>query len=146
MRLWSIHPRYLDGRGLVACWRETLLARAVLSGKTRGYRRHPQLERFRAHAEPIRAINGYLFGLWQESRRRGFQFDAGKLGRARTGRRIAVTAGQVRYELSHLRQKLWIRDRRRYYYIRRVREPEIHPSFRIVQGGIEKWERVSSDA
>ena len=46
MRLWSVHPRYLDTAGLTACWREALLAQKVLTGATRGYRRHPQLERF----------------------------------------------------------------------------------------------------
>jgi len=48
MRLWSLHPAYLDARGLGALWREGLLAQAVLRGKTRGYRSHPQLERWRA--------------------------------------------------------------------------------------------------
>ena len=32
MRLWSLHPCYLDPAGLVAVWREGLLARAVLRG------------------------------------------------------------------------------------------------------------------
>ncbi|HEU5178767.1 MAG TPA: pyrimidine dimer DNA glycosylase/endonuclease V, partial [Burkholderiales bacterium] len=32
MRLWSLHPKYLDARGLVALWREALLAQAVLRG------------------------------------------------------------------------------------------------------------------
>ena len=43
MRLWSIHPRYLDSMGLVALWREALLAQAVLRGETKGYKFHPQL-------------------------------------------------------------------------------------------------------
>lgn len=43
MRLWSLHPQYLDAKGLVALWREGLLAQAVLAGQTRGYKRHPQL-------------------------------------------------------------------------------------------------------
>jgi hypothetical protein len=43
MRLWSLHPQYLDPQGLVALWREALLAQAVLRGKTRGYKHHPQL-------------------------------------------------------------------------------------------------------
>lgn len=32
MRLWSLHPSYLDAVGLVALWREGLLARKVLQG------------------------------------------------------------------------------------------------------------------
>jgi hypothetical protein len=46
MRLWSVHPRYLDRQGLTAAWREALLAQKVLTGTTRGYRNHPQLVRF----------------------------------------------------------------------------------------------------
>lgn len=46
VRLWSLHPRYLDTAGLTAGWREALLAQKVLTGVTRGYRHHPQLERF----------------------------------------------------------------------------------------------------
>jgi hypothetical protein len=45
MRLWSVHPKYLDARGLVALWREGLLAQAVLRGRTSGYVRHPQLRK-----------------------------------------------------------------------------------------------------
>lgn len=30
MRLWSIHPCYLDSKGLIALWRESLLAQACL--------------------------------------------------------------------------------------------------------------------
>ena len=37
MRLWSLHPRCLDAKGLVALWREGLLAQEVLRGKTRDY-------------------------------------------------------------------------------------------------------------
>lgn len=28
MRLWSLHPKHLDPQGLVALWREVLLARS----------------------------------------------------------------------------------------------------------------------
>ena len=57
MRIWSVHPSQLDRAGLVACWRETLLAQAVLSGRTQGYQNHPQLVRFRATAEPLAAVD-----------------------------------------------------------------------------------------
>ena len=67
MRLWSLHPRYLDSKGLVALWREALLAKAVLSGRTRGYRQHPQLARFRAHPEARAAINAYLAAVHEEA-------------------------------------------------------------------------------
>jgi Pyrimidine dimer DNA glycosylase len=48
MRIWSLHPQYLDRQGLTAAWREGLLAQKVLTGTTKGYRNHPQLRRFRA--------------------------------------------------------------------------------------------------
>jgi hypothetical protein len=32
MRLWTLHPQYLDPRGLVALWRVALLAQQVLLG------------------------------------------------------------------------------------------------------------------
>src|SRR6476661_4584624 len=102
MRLWSLHPKYLDPQGLVALWREALLARAVLRGATRGYRHHPQLERFQAHASPRYAINAYLRGVYDEAASRGYVFDRTKVGPVRSTERIAVTRGQVEYEWEHL--------------------------------------------
>lgn len=79
MRLWSLHPKYLDPKGLVALWREALLARAVLRGETRGYRHHPQLQRFQAHATPRMAINAYLMAVHAEATARGYNFDRSAL-------------------------------------------------------------------
>ena len=67
MRLWSLHPKYLDTKGLVALWREGLLARKVLQGQTRGYKYHPQLERFKNHNKPVNAIDTYLLHVYNES-------------------------------------------------------------------------------
>ena len=60
MRLWSVRPSLLDRAALVACWREALLAQQVLAGLTRGYTRHPQLERFRDAADPIPVTEGQV--------------------------------------------------------------------------------------
>ena len=98
MRLWTIHPKYLDSQGLVALWREALLARAVLRGKTRGYRHHPQLERFRAHALPCCAINAYLSAIHSEATARGYAFDKRKIGPLRSVQPISATTGQISYE------------------------------------------------
>ena len=92
MRLWSLHPRYLDPQGLVALWREALLARAVLRGKTRGYRNHPQLARFRAHRSPRAAISAYLGAVHDEAVQRGYSFDARKIGSQREVLKIASRA------------------------------------------------------
>ena len=86
IRLWSLHPTYLDTRGLVAAWREGLLAQAVLGGRTTGYRAHPQLQRFRRCPAPGGAIATYLHGLYAESLARGYCFDAAKIGCARSAR------------------------------------------------------------
>ena len=138
MRLWSLHPRHLDARGLVALWREGLLARAVLLGRTRGYRHHPQLDRFRARPDPVAAIDAYLSRVLEESRVRGYRFDARKIRRrGGAGVRIPVTAGQVRHEWRRLRAKVIARTGRA------PRGPaSAHPSFRVVPGRIESWERT----
>lgn len=148
MRLWSIHPKYLDSRGLVALWREALLARAVLRGRTRGYRHHPQLERFRRHAAPLSAIARYLEAVYDEARARGFAFDRRKLGSARKRVVIAVSRGQLAYEWSHLLAKL----RRRSPALWRkwadadTSMPDAHPLFRIRGGPVEGWERPGPGA
>ncbi|MFB8385772.1 pyrimidine dimer DNA glycosylase/endonuclease V [Microbacterium sp. NPDC055910] len=140
MRLWSLHPEMLDRVGLVACWREALLAQKVLTGATVGYTRHPQLERFHACAEPIDAIGHFLQALWAEATARGYSFDRTRILRpdaATPG--ITVTDGQLAYEHGHLRAKVAMRDAA---WLPRVGEvPRPAPSFREVRGGIASWER-----
>jgi len=106
MRLWSLHPAYLDAQGLVALWREGLLARKVLLRRTKGYRDHPQLERFKAQPDPVAAIDTYLLGVFKEAKRRGYHFDRNKLAGHAFRKKIGVTDGQLRYEMDHLRKKL----------------------------------------
>jgi uncharacterized lipoprotein YmbA len=142
MRLWSLHPRYLDARGLVALWREALLAKAVLEGKTRGYTRHPQLERFRGSPDPVAAINSYLLVVHAEATRRRYSFNREKLGKTGIPYLIPVTEGQLRYELEHLKRKLQARDLQQFEMIKNVDLPESHPLFRLVEGDVEEWERV----
>lgn len=141
MRLWTLHPRYLDARGLVALWREGLLARAVLKGKTRGYRHHPQLARFRSHAAPLAAINTYLRVVAAEAAARGYSFDLAKLGPRRRGLKLTATRGQLRYEWQHLLRKLAVRNPRVYRRWRGEKAPRSHPLFRVVRGRVEPWER-----
>ena len=141
MRLWSLHPRYLDTQGLVALWREALLAKAVLAGKTRGYKQHPQLERFRAHPSPLSAINVYLAAIHAEATRRGHSFDRTKIGPLRDAEPIPVTGGQLAFEWRHLMKKLAARNRPLYRQWAGTRRAECHPLFRRVHGAIEIWER-----
>jgi len=141
VRLWSLHPQLLDARGLVALWRETLLAQAVLRGQTRGYLHHPQLQRFRASPEPLRSMGSYLIEIHAEAARRGYRFDAAKLGRA--GKvQLTVTRGQLEYEWRHLEAKLGLRSPEWLAQVRRV-EREAHPLFRVIEGPVERWEIVA---
>ncbi len=143
MRLWTIHPRYLDSRGLVALWREALLARAVIRGETRGYRSHPQVERFLLHPAPRAAINAYLAGVHAEACARGYAFDRRKIGPTRGVSGIEATSGQVAYEWEHLLAKLCRRNPECYQRWRELESPECHPLFTVVPGPVETWERVS---
>ena len=141
MRLWSLHPKYLDAKGLVALWREALLARAVLRGKTRGYRHHPQLTRFRSHPSPRLAIAAYLAAVHDEAASRGYAFDRRKLGPRRRVRAIAVTGGQLAYEWSHLRRKLARRSPVILAKLRHLEQPDCHPLFRLRPGPVADWEK-----
>jgi hypothetical protein len=143
MRLWSLHPRYLDARGLVALWREALLAQAVLRGETRGYRHHPQLHRFRAHRAPLTAMSQYLRAIHREALVRGYAFDSAKIRPVRRSVAVAltVTSGQLDYEWQHLRAKLQRRAPAVWRRWRRTAAPEPHPLFRRRRGGVEGWER-----
>lgn len=140
MRLWSLHPRYLDGKGLVALWREGLLARAVLFGRTRGYRHHPQLIRFLNCLAPRRQISVYLRAVYEESLRRGYRFNPAKIEPADKGLPLQVTRGQLEYEWTHLRRKLEKRSPEWLDTLRIDDCPEPHPYFQVVEGGLAEWE------
>lgn len=142
MRLWSLHPQYLDAKGLVALWREALLAKNVLEGKTTGYRSHPQLHRFRRSVLPIDGINQYLSEVYQESLIRGYKFDRGKIDWNFTTTMLPVTSGQMQYEREHLLKKLKMRDSQRYMDFLDTIELKPHPMFYIVEGEVEVWEMI----
>ena len=141
MRLWSLHPTYLDAQGLVAVWREGLLAQAVLRGRTDGYLRHPQLRRFSERAAPVGLIAEYLRGVRAEASRRGYEFAAGRISRIRAHERMTVSREQLRFEWRHLLRKLEKRDPERRAKLAAVKRPRTHPLFRVVRGGVADWEK-----
>lgn len=140
MRLWSLHPKYLDAKGLVALWREGLLAQAVLAGQTRGYRHHPQLVRFQQTSNPCGYIAAYLEAVQAEAARRGYRFDASKIGPAENPERLSVTTGQLDYEWGHLGHKLQGRSPEWLVQLGPLERPESHPLFQVVSGAIADWE------
>jgi hypothetical protein len=146
MRLWSLHPSLLDRAGLVALWREALLAQKVLAGATRGYRRHPQLDRFRQSGDPMRAIASYLWSVADEAKERGYLFDVSRIAMRRGRVTILVTKGQLAYELTHLKQKLRQRDPKRWQLVSERKPVKINSTFKAVDGPIAPWERVPPGA
>jgi hypothetical protein len=142
MRLWTLHPKYLDPKGLVALWREGLLARAVLRDETTGYRHHPQLLRFQSHPAPRTAINAYLAAVLLEAEGRGYSFDATRIGPVRGTVILTATTGQLAYEWRHLLDKLEGRNPDLHRRWSRIRTPEPHPLFRRVAGSVAPWERA----
>jgi hypothetical protein len=142
LRLWTLHPRYLDAQGLVAAWREALLAQKVLMGATKGYRHHPQLVRFESADDPVAAIAAFLRALAEEADSRGYRFDASKIPRRKPAVRIPETRGQLLFEWGHLRAKLSARSPGVARRWRGVKVPEAHPLFRIVAGGRRPWEKA----
>jgi hypothetical protein len=143
MRLWSIHPKYLDCKGLIALWRESLLAQKVLLGQTKGYKNHPQLERFKNHPHPNSAIGSYLYFIYKEAEKRCHNFKKEKiLIPVKKTKSIQVTKGQILFEFEHLKKKLETRDQEKYKQLLEIKRIESHPLFGIVNGNIEKWEKI----
>ena len=142
MRIWSLHPKYLDRKGLLALWREALLAKQVLEGKTKGYKNHPQLKRFKRVGSPPDCINRYLVSVYQESVKRGYNFDSQKIKWDFKCVTMTVNSGQLNYEKAHLLNKLKNRDNERYKELIKKEEIKPHPLFKVVEGEIEAWEII----
>lgn len=138
MRLWTIHPSHLDRAGLLACWREGLLARRVRASTVPiGYANHPQLHRW----PDVATLDAYLHGLVDEAEVRGYRFDRTKLGARINTSPIPVSTGQVDFEAGRLVSKMWARGGR-------PRAPlspgaiQVHPIFTIYSSDkVEEWER-----
>jgi hypothetical protein len=152
MRIWSVHPRFLDSKGLVACWRETLLAKHVLEGKTKGYRNHSQLVRFKNHNDSLKAINFYLQHLFLESKRRGFNFDSSKFEKSSEDNfgLVPLNKGQLLFEFEHLYKKLKLRSPLELCFslenLQSLNLQElrgfVHPLFVLKEGLVEDWEII----
>lgn len=142
MRIWSVHPEYLDTKGLVALWRETLLAKHVLEGKTKGYRNHPQLDRFKQTDRPQDAIDQYLASVFEESAKRGYSFNRNKINWNFSPVSMQVTTGQLEYETTHLLNKLRTRNALKFIEVSNKKTLVPHPMFNVVKGEIEKWEII----
>ena len=134
MRLWTVHPKYVDVKGLLALWRESLLAQKVLMGETKGWRNHPQLDRFKKHSDPLAAIGFYLQHVYEEGKRRGYNFKKEKIYRKSPNVAvIKVSKEWVSQEFKQLKQKLKKRDPERCKQLLKVKEIELNPIFRYAK-------------
>jgi len=142
MRLWSIHPKYLDTKGLSGLWREALLAKKVLQGATKGYKNHPQLERFKKQDKPMKFINTFIYFIYKESCARGYCFDKRNVVKSFTKKKIKVTNKQIDFEFNHLKKKLKQRNNKKYKELIKIKKIESNPLFKIIKGPIKKWEKI----
>ena len=142
MRVWSLHPKYLDAKGLVAVWREALLAKHVLEGKTKGYKNHPQLYRFKVANNPVDTINQYLSEIFIEASNRNYNFNKQKIDWKFNKSELTVTIGQLNYEAGHLLNKLQIRDTVKFELLKTNITFDSHPLFKVIDGEVEKWEII----
>jgi hypothetical protein len=141
MRLWSIHPRYLDWMGLGAEWREGLLAQAVLEGRTKGWKHHPQLDRFKDHPKPLDAIGFYLVKVNEEAMSRGYSYDISKITRpAENVENTPITRGQLLFEFGLLYERTRTRTPAWHAKLRESEMPDPHPLFFVVEGEPGGWE------
>jgi hypothetical protein len=143
MRLWSLNPSLLDPKGLVAVWREGLLAKNVLMNKTKGYKHHPQLDRFKKTDNPVNSINLYLSYILKESKRRNYSFDGSKLFFENSNLQIEVTSGQLLYEVEFLKNKLKNRNSifLESWNLNNSLNDFLHPFFKLIDGDVEYWEK-----
>ncbi len=144
MRIWSLHPKYLDAKGLVALWREAFLARHVLEGRTKGYKNHPQLNRFKAMKNPVEVLDQYLSEVYIEAAGRNYNFDKQKINWNFTKTKMKVTTGQLNYEVAHLLNKLHDRDIKKYKELKSYSAIDTHPLFTPVDGDVENWEIITN--
>lgn len=153
MRLWSIHPQYLDHLGLIACWREGLLALSVLSGQTDAYKNHPQLIRFKQTDDPVNYLRVYLQNIAEHALIRGYNFNQLKITnndseiidmmfKIKKFKTMDINNQQIQYEFLHLQQKLFYRDRLKFKNNKVNSLIFVNPMFHVIDGPIEKWERV----
>jgi len=143
MRLWSLSPQYLDRQGLLAVWREALLAKKVLEGNTKGYKNHSQLERFKKQENPLDYINAFLKGIYEEAQSRAYKFEKTKIGLLKKDlKKIKVSTGQIKYEFEHLLKKLEQRDKVRFEEFKDKLNLEVHSLFQVEEGKVECWEKI----
>lgn len=120
----------MDVKGFVALWREGILAQKVLRGKTKGWKNHPQLNRFKKHPNPVLAIGTYLRYIYEESKRRDYEFNENKIYQESNDLEpVKVSRDFVSKEIEQLKEKLKTRDPEKHEELLEAQEIELNPAF-----------------
>jgi hypothetical protein len=151
MRLWSIHPKYLDQKGLITLWKDSLLAQSVLLGRTREYKNHPQLDRFRKSGDPLQMIREYLYHVHLEALQRGYDFSITHIYEShelviKFEPFCLIRIGQVQFEKEILDQEITKRRGIPRVILPVYDIPKLHPCFELNSMVYlkEDWEKYDS--
>ncbi|MEM2082172.1 MAG: hypothetical protein QXK34_00330, partial [Candidatus Bathyarchaeia archaeon] len=72
-----------------------------------------------------------------------YKFNPYKIEPIKLTERMTVTRGQLGFELSHLLKKLEKRDKKKFKELKNLTICDIEPNpiFKVINGGVEAWER-----
>jgi len=136
MRLWSLHPSLLDRIGLVALWREALRAQKVLVGATQKAIAITRSSNDFESGKPVRTIANYLWSIADEAEERGYHFDSmSRKLRWRVERLPSRSPGDSLPGSSSSSNRNCAAGTQM-----RVKA---NPTFKVVEGPIEPWERTA---
>ena len=145
MRIWSLHPQYLDQKGLGGQWEEGIIAQNTLFFQEGKYLNYPVLHRVKAHQEPVAWIGMYLNEILKEANvNRGYNYNDQLIKQLKPTLPMPVTRGQLYYEWTLLQGRLQKRDPVKMSLNDGVDINNIkaNPMFYVIDGDIEDWERV----
>lgn len=122
----------MDKHGLIALWREGLLAQKALNGGAKGYQNNPQLVRFKRQDNPLKAIGTYLSFVAAEGARQGYKLNHEKILYPNFDEAvIEADLGQVAFEKEHLKDKLKRRDVIKFEELSSSKTIDANPIFNI---------------
>lgn len=132
MRLWSIHPKYLDKHALIALWREGLLAQKALSGKGLVDEANVQLVRFKKSANPVRAIGSYLSFVASEGAKQGCKLNHERILQPNFEAKFMTTdVAQMELEVEQLKARMKTRNKDKFKLLTDVHKFEANPVFTL---------------
>lgn len=130
MSLWSVHPRYLDNKGLISAWNRGLQLQKQLSTEPARNTGNSQLIMFSRQEKPLHAIGSYLSFIASEGCRRGYKFTHEKILYPNFDEELLpIDSEQLRSENQMLQNRLKTRDKNRYQQLSSQSWPETHPLF-----------------